>query len=298
MLAGLEEISGCDEVGGLRGIDRMRIAAVLVAASLWAAPAMAQVSTGVQGRMTLQPERLPGMCLTLSDAGSVSMPCDGSERQFFETPGEEPGPIRNGGKCLAPRGTGYYPQLFAETCDGSPAQSWTMNAEGELRSAAGRCISLMGQVSATGTTIFGGECPREGQAHQWKVQYVDFTNVVEASLESKAKPGMCIGHDTGVGLYPCTDNYGQVISLDEKAIGQMRLKSSCFAGGNAFGALRLGSCYDVPGQKWLLTEKGQVVNASVQCIELVIEDGRDVLRTTPCKLIPGQQWVLRAPKKP
>lgn len=173
-----------------------------------------------------------------------------------------------------------------------------MNAEGELRSAEGRCISLMGQVSETGTMIFGGECPREGQAHQWKVQYVDYTNVVEASLESKAKPGMCMGHDTGVGLYRCTDNYGQVISLDKKAIGQMRLKSSCFSGGYVFGALGLGSCDDVPPQKWFLMENGQVVNASVQCIELVNENGRDVLRTKACKLIPEQQWVLRAPKKP
>ena len=298
MRAGLEGILRCGEVGGMWG-RYMRIVAILVAGlSLLAAPAVAQVGSGVQGRMTLQPERLPGMCLTLSDAGSVSMPCDGTERQFFVTPGLEPGPIRNGGKCLAPRGTGYYPQLFAETCDGSPAQSWTMNAEGELRSAAGRCISLMGQVSASGTMIFGGECPREGQAHQWKVRYVDFTNVVEASLESKARPGMCIGHDTGVGLYPCTDNYGQVISLDAKAIGQMRLKSSCFSGGYAFGALRLGDCRDEPGQKWFVMETGQVVNAGVQCIELVNENGRDVLRTNACKLIPEQQWVLRMPKKP
>ncbi|MDP3492412.1 MAG: ricin-type beta-trefoil lectin domain protein [Hyphomonadaceae bacterium] len=277
----------------------MRIAAIfLAAASLCVAPALAQPASGVQGRMTLQPERLPGMCLTLSDAGSVSMPCDGSARQFFEMPAAGAGPIRNGDKCVAPRGAGYYPQLFAETCDGSPEQTWTMNAEGELRSGAERCISVMGQASRTGTTIFGAECPREGSAHQWKVRYVDFTNVIEASLESKARPGMCIGHDTGVGLYPCSDNYGQVISLDRKAMGQMRLKSSCFSGGYAFGALGLGECWDLPQQKWVVMETGQVVNAGVQCIELVNENGRDVLRTKACKLIPEQQWVLRAPKKP
>lgn len=270
----------------------MRVAGIVAAvcvAVVWAAPAMAQV----QGRMTLQPDRLPGMCLTLTAQGSVSIPCDGTSGQFFETPGAEPGPIKHGDRCLAPRGEGYYPQLFPETCDGSPAQTWTKTADGELRSGAGRCLSLLGQVSRTGTMIFGAECPKEGSAHQWKVKYVDFTNVIEASLESKVRPGMCIGHDTGVGLYPCSDQYGQVISFDEKAMGQMRLKSSCFSGGYVFGALGLGECWDMPAQKWMLMSGDRVANALVQCIEVVPENGRDVLRTVSCDGKPEQQWVVR-----
>ena len=96
-------------------------------ACLWAAPAVAQTPEP----MTLQPERLPGMCVTLAGSpggASVSLPCEGAERQVFVMPGEAGGPIRQGDQCLAPRGTGYYPQLFAETCDGSPEQTWTMNA--------------------------------------------------------------------------------------------------------------------------------------------------------------------------
>ncbi len=267
----------------------MRVAGILAALGLLAAPAFAQTKP-----MTLQPERLPGMCLTLSASGSVSVACDGSAGQDFIVPGETPGPIRQGDLCLAPRGAGYYPQLFLEACDGSPEQTWTMNAEGELRSAAGRCISLLGQASRTGEMIFAAECPKVGSAHQWKVKSVDFTNVIEASLESTVRPGMCIGHDTGVGLYPCSDAYGQIISFDEKALGQMRLKSSCFSGGYVFGALGLGECWDIPAQRWALLGNGVVGNELVQCIEVVPENGRDVLRTVRCNSArPEQQWIVR-----
>jgi hypothetical protein len=266
---------------------RMAVLVAVLAVAGVTPQAMAQTA------MTLQPERLPGMCLTLSAEGSISVPCDGSDAQDFIVPGETPGPIRQGDRCLAPRGTGYYPQLIAEACDGSPAQTWTMNAEGELRSGTGRCLSLLGQVSRTGTMIYGGECPKEGAAHRWKLKSVDFTNVIAASLESKVRPGMCIGHDTGVGLYPCSDGYGQVISFDEKALGQMRLKSSCFSGGYAFGGLGLGECWDQPAQKWMLMSGDRVANQLAQCIEVVNENERDVLRTMRCDDKPEQTWVVR-----
>ena len=273
----------------------MRVASIVVALAggLAATPAHAQSRP-----LTIQHDRLPGMCLTLGGPGgaSVNMPCSGAAHQQFILPGTEGGPIQQGDKCLVPRGTGYYPQVFLETCDGSPEQTWTMNAERELRTAAGRCLSLMGSVSANGTTIFAGECPKEGSAHQWRATYVDFTNVIEASLESAVRPGMCIGHDTGVDLYPCSDNYGQIISFDEKALGQMRLKSSCFSGGYAFAALGLGSCHDMPAQKWVLLEGGKIANQLVQCIEVVPENGRDVLRAMPCATKAEQQWIVR--KKP
>lgn len=252
------------------------------------------------GAQTLQPERLPGMCLSMTGhvGQAISVPCDGSAVQEFKLPAPEGGPIRYGDKCLTPRGEGYYPDLLPLECDGSPEQTWKMSEEGELRSAAGRCISLLGASSRTGEMVFAGECPKQGEGQSWRVRKVDFTNVVEMSLESKAKPGKCIGYDTGVGLYDCTDQFRQVISFDEKALGQMRMMSSCFSGGYAFGALSLGECWDLPQQKWVVFDTGQIANASVQCIELVDENGRDVLRTLPCKLIPAQQWVLRAPKKP
>jgi hypothetical protein len=278
----------------------MRIASIVVALAgmLAATPAHAQSRP-----LTIQHDRLPGMCLTLGGPGgaSVNMPCTGAAHQKFALPGPaggparvgDSGPIQQGDKCLVPRGTGYYPQVFLETCDGSPEQTWTMNEEHELRTAAGRCLSLMGSVSVNGTTIFAGECPKQGSAHQWRATYVDFTNVIEASLESKVRPGMCIAYDRDLWLRPCTDNYGQVVSFDEKALGQMRMMGSCFSGGFAFGGLSLSSCYDTPAQKWMLLPGDRVANQQVQCIEVVPENGRDVLRTTPCSTGPEQQWIVR-----
>lgn len=275
----------------------MRMAGILVVlAALAAAPAMAQTRP-----MTIQPDRLPGMCLTPAEQGgaSISMPCTGSDKQDFILPGPEGGPIRQGDTCLAPRGAGYYPPVFAVACDGSPEQTWTLNEQRELRSGSGRCLSVLGAASRSGTPIFAGECPNVGAAHQWQIRYVDFRNVIEASLESGVRPGMCIGHDTGLGLYPCSDRYGQIISFDAKHLGQMRLKSSCLSGGYAFGGLGLGDCYDMPAQRWVPFPDGAIANELADCIEVVNEAGRDVLRTTVCAGKPEQMWIIReAPQNP
>lgn len=265
-------------------------AGLMLLVGLHAVPAFAQTKP-----LTIQHDRVPGMCLTLGapDGASISMPCTGAAHQNFILPGPEGGPIHQGDKCLVPRGTGYYPPVFLEACDGSPEQAWTMNEERELRTAAGRCLSLMGAVSRSGTPIFAGECPKQGAAHQWRATHVDFTNVIEASLESSVRPGMCIGHDTQLQLYPCSDSYGQLISFDEKALGQMRLKSSCLSGGYVFGGLELGECHDILAQKWIMLPDGAFANGRAECIEVVNEAGRDVLRTTVCGGKPEQHWLVR-----
>lgn len=273
----------------------MRLAALLaILAGFWiSSPANAQ-----PGELrTLQPDRLPGMCLTMVGASveAVSLPCTGASAEKFLLPGAEGGPIRFAENCLVPRGDGYYPPLVAATCDGSPAQTWKMGAEGELRSGEGRCISLLGQASRTGELIFAGDCPKQGEGHAWRARYVDFTNVIEASLESLARPGQCIGYDTNLTLYPCTDAYRQLISFDEKALGQLRMMSSCLSGGYAFGSLRLGECWDAPEQKWVLLEGGRVANAQAQCITVSEEQGRIALRVNACTQALEQQWRVRRP---
>lgn len=273
----------------------MRLALLTaMAASLWlTAPASAQ-----PGELrSLQPERLPGMCIVMvgPSAEAVSQPCTGAANEKFLMPAAEGGPIKFGDRCLVPRGDGNYPPLVAADCDGSPAQTWKAGAAGELRSGANRCISLLGASSRTGEMIFAGECPKQGEGHAWRAANVDFTNVIEASLESTVRPGYCIGYDTGLAVYPCTDAYRQLISFDRKAIGQMRMMSSCLSGGYAFDALGLGDCWDLPAQKWMLLEGNRVANANLQCIEVSPENGRDVLRTKPCSQIPEQTWIVRLP---
>lgn len=261
-----------------------------------ALPAAAQTKP-----VTLQHERVPGMCVTLAgpQGESISLPCDGSARQNFVLPDTaKPGPIVQNDACMAVKDDNNYPAMTAETCDGSPEQTWTVSAEREVRNGVGRCLSLLGASSRTGEMVYGGRCPKEGAAHRWLFKSVDFTNVIEASLESKVRPGMCIGHDTGVGLYPCSDAYGQVISFDRKAMGQMRMKSSCFSGGYVFDSLGLGECYDNPAQRWALLDGGAVANELVQCITVTSENGHDVLRTLRCNEKPEQQWIVRPAKKP
>ena len=64
----------------------MRIAGIVLTAALLTTPAMAQSKPN-----TLQPDRLPGMCLTLSAEGSISLPCDGSASQKLDLPDDTPG---------------------------------------------------------------------------------------------------------------------------------------------------------------------------------------------------------------
>jgi hypothetical protein len=273
----------------------MRLALLTaIAASLWlAAPATAQTGE----LRTLQPDRLPGMCIVMigPSAEAISQPCTGAANEKFLMPGAEGGPIRYGERCLVPRGSGNYPPLVAADCDGSPAQTWKMGEVGELRSGEGRCISLLGASSRTGELVFAGECPKDGEGQAWRVRPVDATNVIDASLESAVRPGQCIGYDTGLQLYPCTDAYRQVMSFDEKALGQIRMMSSCLSGGYIFGALQLGDCWDMPQQKWMLMEGGRVANATGDCITVSPENGRDVLRTSACGSAAEQQWIVRRP---
>lgn len=268
----------------------MRVAGVILGLAILstgaATPAAAQ---------TLQPERLPGMCISMSgQAGeSISVPCDGSARETFVLPGPAGGSIRYGDACLEPKGQGYYPPLFAVACTGAPEQHWTLTEDGELRSGAGRCISLLGAASRTGGMVFAGECPTNGLGHAWVARNVDFTNVVEGSFESKARPGMCIGYDSNLGLLPCTDAYRQVMSFDRKALGQLRMMSSCISGGYAFDGVSLGECHDLPDQKWMMITGDRLANQWVQCIEVRDENGRDVLRTVECGQALEQQWQFR-----
>lgn len=284
-------------VPGQAGLSDMRVAGILaVVASLCAG----QVAMAQSKPITLQPDRLPGMCVTLAGpaGASISLPCDGSARQKFVLPEPgKPGPIVQDGKCMAVKDDNNYPPMTAEACDGSTDQTWTVTPDNVLKNGVGRCLSLLGGSSRTGEMVYGGRCPKEEQfAHRWLFKSVDFTNVIDASLESKVRPGMCIGHDTQLGLYPCSDAYGQVISFDEKALGQMRLKSSCFSGGYVFGSLGLGECYNTPAQQWMLLSGDRVANQLVQCIEVVNENGRDWLQTVKCDNKPEQQWTVR--KKP
>lgn len=248
---------------------------------------------------TLQPQRLPGMCLSMNAGGVVeSQPCDGSAAQEFDLPvrgAAKAAPMRQDGLCLAPVGGGYYPPVSRVACDGSPAQAWTMSLDGEMRTGAGRCLSLLGYSSRSGEMVFAGDCPKQGEGQSWTAKQVapDFAKPIEASFESVARPGKCIGYDTGLALYDCTDAYRQLFSFNSKEMGQMRMMSSCLVGGFAFGTVTISGCYDGKAAQWAHMDSGVLANGNIRCVEVSPENGRDVLREKPCTFTPEQKWVMR-----
>ena len=268
-------------------------AALAVPATDPAAPPVPAVTLA----MSLQHEQLPGMCVSLSGRGgeSESRPCDGSAIQTFVLPAGAPGPIRNGDLCLAPQGKGSYPQLSAVTCNGALEQTWTVTPEGEIRSAAGRCLSLLGNSSRSGERVYAGECPAGLPAHRWRAVANDpaYLHPITGMLEAVSRPGKCLGTDGSLGLVACDARLGRVFSFDSSAPSQFRMMSSCLASGYAFNSLALGQCWNMPAQKWSLTASANLVNLEGKCIVVTIEEGRDVLRMGACLPVPEQQWTLK-----
>lgn len=253
---------------------------------------------------TLQHERLPGMCVSMSGAkgASESRPCDGSATQAFSLPGVTGlagGPIRHDGKCLSPRGAGYYPELFAEVCDGSPAQTWRFTAEGALRNGSGRCLSVLGVTSEAGAMVYGGECDQNVEALRWRVVQVTAEQLqpVSGVFESQAHPGQCIAYDTWFGLASCKPGDEQLFSFDRAGSGPFRLLGSCLGGGFAFDNVELTDCVNLPSQTWRLTADGHIVNASGACVEIGEQNGRRVLRERICREgLPEQHWLFQEQK--
>lgn len=250
---------------------------------------------------TLQHERLPGMCVSMSapEGASESRPCDGSVTQAFSfsgVMGASGGPIRHHGKCLAPRGEGYYPELFAEICDGSPAQTWRFMAEGALRNGDDRCLSVLGVTSESGAMVYGGECDQNVEALRWRVVNVtaELLQPVTGAFESQAHPGHCIAYDAWFGLATCAYDDEQVFSFDRAGSGPLRLLGSCLGGGFAFETIALTDCVNTPSQAWRLTADGHIVNASGACVEVGEQNGQRVLLERACREgLPAQCWIFQ-----
>ena len=246
--------------------------------------------------VTLQHERLPGMCVSLSglQGQSESRPCNASPEQEFQLPAGAVGPILHADKCVAPRGQGAYRQLYAQTCDGTSDQQWTVKSDGEIRNATGHCLSLLGASSRTGERVYVGECPADLPANHWRaVPASAASHPVSGVLESVSRPGKCLGTDGALGLVDCTGRLGRIFSFDSSRPSQLRMMSSCLAGGFALESLSLSQCWDMPTQKWSLDASANLVNLEGKCIVVTIEEGRDVVRTSACQAVPEQQWTLK-----
>lgn len=265
---------------------------VLAALACVATPAAAQ---------TLEPADLPGMCVTISPhEGSISTPCDKSPAQTFELPRDAPGPIRYGEACLAPRGEGYYPQLHPETCDGSPAQTWTI-ADGAIRNGAGRCLALLGQSSRSGERVYGAHCPTMVDPHPWAVVPLDreIYEQVRGRLRWVAQPELCltmIEQGSFMGLAPCAETQAmrQVFSFDRHDPSQFRMMSGCLTSFRAGGSLRTADCYVARDKTWMLQDGSLLSNLEGHCVEARMEGERWVARIAQCVVRPEQSWTFEA----
>lgn len=251
---------------------------------------------------TLEPARLPGMCVTIdAREGSVSRPCDKSAAQTFTLPGEAPGPIRYGEHCLAPRGGGYYPQLHPETCDGSPAQAWAISAEGHVRNGEDRCLSLLGMSSRTGERVYGGECPTYNAPQQWRAVPLDreIYDQVRGRLRWGGDAALCftwIQAGSFLGLEPCgaIARFEQTFSFDRHDPGQFRAMGGCLRSAAAGGSLRTGDCYVDRAQTWMLQDGSLLSNGYAHCVEPRREGERWIARMTACAVRPEQSWTFEA----
>lgn len=258
-----------------------------------AAPAAAQ---------TLEPARLPGMCVTIdAREGSVSRPCDKSAEQTFMLPSEAPGPIRYGEQCLAPRGGGYYPQLHPEACDGSPAQTWSISAEGHVRNGEGRCLALLGLSSRTGERVYGGECPTYNEPQQWRAVALDqeIYEPVRGRLRWGGDAALCltfINAGSFIGLEPCgaVERLEQMFSFDRSDPGQFRAMSGCVGAGATGDSLRIGDCHVDRDRTWMLQDGSLLSNGHARCVEPRREDERWVARMTACAVRATQNWTFEA----
>lgn len=267
-----------------------RIAAVLVVG-------LAGAWTSVQAS-SLEPMTLPGMCLSMSGEGgqAESRECEGGPTQDLTLPGGD-GPIRYAGQCLAPRGGGLYPELFATDCNGSPEQTWSMAPGGEVRNAAGQCLALLGLSSRSGERIYAGSCSSVSAPQRWirQVSSPPLRNTV-GSLEAAGHPGQCLAWiqaGSFIGLAACDDVASQRFSRRQDSFGQWRSKGGCLTGSGYGEVLTIGACGSGRAMLWLYRPDGRLVDGFGQCAQALEEDGRVVVRMAACSADDRQAWSLR-----
>lgn len=259
------------------------------------------ILTPMAGATTIEPRELPGMCVSLSgaDGASISTPCDKSAAQDFGMPGTEGGPIRLGDKCLAPRGDDNYPALFADVCDGSPGQRWTVSGEGEIRNEAGRCLALLGQSSRTGAPVYGGRCEDAGALHRWKLKAADqeIYEPVVGRVRWLSTPELCLTYiEAGsyMGLAACDEGLelNQVFSFDAHDPSQFRMLSGCLTSYAMTGITTISRCADLKAATWKLQPSAFLSNGDGQCATGKLEGAGHVVRIEACTGAPEQIWTF------
>jgi hypothetical protein len=112
-------------------------------------------------RVGTVPSGVPGVCLSrvkyAQGAAAVTAACgSGTRRQLWGIAGQA---IQDGRYCLAVASAASNAGVVLSACDGSAAQQWAPQGNGELRNAeSGRCLRDPGASTTVGTPVNVGWC--------------------------------------------------------------------------------------------------------------------------------------------
>ncbi len=116
------------------------------------------------------PSGVSGVCLSrvryAQGADAVTAACgSGTRRQQWGISGQT---IRDGAYCLAVASAAKNASVVLSTCDGSSAQQWAAQGNGELRNAgSARCLRDPGASTTVGTPVDVGSCSTAASRLWW-----------------------------------------------------------------------------------------------------------------------------------
>lgn len=257
-------------------------------AALFMGAAAGQPGWKALPEITLQPDNLPGMCVTVNARGvGESRACNGAADQIFRAPGPDGGVLRHGDLCMSAPDAGNYPELRAVPCAQGGDHYWIVDHKGRLANNAGRCLQLLGGSSREGERVFGARCLNDDPSPRtWRFVPASETWDSRIAAPIEMAGGHCLAWQERGNAFRgevCAAAQRAAFSYAVNRPGQIRARSSCLRAHIDGAALSLGHCHDTPDQMWTIAN-GHLVNGSGRC---AVPDDEGLLRSGPCPATPG-----------
>ena len=247
------------------------------AAALWAVAGGAMAGT-------LEPENLPGMCLTLPAGATeaVSAACTGKPDQIFSFPGPDGGVLRHDGACMGIEPDGVYPALVPMACDDSPSIYFIVDHARRLANNDGRCLAVLGGSSREGERVYGAPCESATQVWIFSDPAEEGYDPASARIAVTARRGYCLALQDGnyFAPAPCDTGDTQVFRLDRTRAAQLRMKSGCLVAAATGAPAGIHDC--TATDLWMFGGDGKVRSGR----DCAVLDAEGVLRTADCAAAP------------
>ncbi|MFT3809010.1 MAG: hypothetical protein QM698_03765 [Micropepsaceae bacterium] len=237
--------------------------------------------------ITLQPDRLPGMCATVNaDGVAESRACTGAADQRFRAPGPDGGVLRYGDLCMSAPDEGNYPELRAVPCGSGGDHYWIVDHKGRLANNAGRCLQVLGGSSREGATVFGARCLQDDPS-PYTFRFAPADEAWDQRTDAAILMGdACLAWQEAGNFFKADDCAAAPYAAFSYAVnrpGQIRARSSCLRAYIDGAPLNLGDCHDTPDTMWVI-DGGHLMNGSGRC---ALPDDKGVLRSGPCPATAG-----------